>query len=231
MPIPKNQPAPSIQRLPSYLRLLETVKRRGERVVSCTYIAEELGQQSVQVRKDLAITGVTGRPKVGYRVDELVAAIKSCLGWDRKTNAFLVGVGNLGTAILNYEGFVVHGLNIAGVFDANPDLRGRSINGHQVLAVGDMAKTAKTFKTENGAAIALGIITVPGFAAQQVADKLVSVGVRAIWNYAPVTLELPPDVVCENVKLSESFAVLTNRMKVQEIEAKQKALEDFQATH
>lgn len=210
----KNLPVPSIQRLPTYLRLLEAAKVRGERVVSCTRIAEELGQQSVQVRKDLAITGVTGRPKVGYRVDELIDAIKRLLGWNRETNAFLVGVGNLGSAILNYRGFVVHGLNIVGVFDANPQLWGKEVKGRRVLPFDMMLDHALELQSQD-VDIEMGIITCPAFAAQEVADMLLKVGVRAIWNYAPATLELPQHIICENVKLSESFAVLTNRMKNQ----------------
>ncbi len=209
---PKNLPIPSIQRLPRYLRLLEEAKARGERVVSCTRIAEDLGQLSVQVRKDLAITGVTGRPKVGYRIDELVEAIRNFLGWNQTTNAFLVGVGNLGSAILNYGGFVAHGLNVVGVFDSNPTLCGKMVNGHKIIPFAEMLDYVKMLNGY-GASVQMGVITVPAVAAQEVADKLVKSGVRGIWNYAPTVLELPDHVVCENVKLSESFAVLTSRMR------------------
>ena len=211
----RNLPIPSIQRLPSYLRLLEEARDRGERVVSCTRIAEELGQLSVQVRKDLAITGVTGRPKVGYRVEELIAAIQSFLGWNEKTNAFLVGVGNLGSAILNYDGFAARGLNVVGVFDSNPAILGKKVKGHKVFAFDEMVDCANALKKEYGIEIEMGVITVPARSAQLVANRLVQIGARAIWNYAPTVLELPDNVVCENVKLSESFAVLTNRMRNQ----------------
>ena len=202
---------PSIRRLPSYLRLLKEAQARGETVVSCTRIAEEFGQLSVQVRKDLAITGVTGRPKVGYRIDELVEAIERFLGWDLKTRAFLVGCGNLGSAILNYAGFAAHGLEIVGVFDANPHLIGTTINGHAIESVDAMVSRAAALQ-DSRARIDMGIVTAPAFAAQSVADRLVEVGVRAIWNYSPAKLELPSSIVVENVKLSESFAVLTNRL-------------------
>lgn len=211
----KSLPVPSIQRLPSYLRLLEEAKAKGKHVVSCTHIAEELGQLSVQVRKDLAITGVSGRPKVGYNIDELINAIRDFLGWNQQTNAFLVGVGNLGSAILNYDGFVTHGLNIVGVFDSNPALRGKTVKGHTVVPFDDMLEYVEALK-ENDVFVKLGVITVPASAAQEVADKLVQIGVRAVWNYAPTVLELPESVICENVKLSESFAVLTNRMRNQD---------------
>ncbi|MBP3556200.1 MAG: redox-sensing transcriptional repressor Rex [Thermoguttaceae bacterium] len=208
----RNLPTPSVQRLPVYLRFLKEARRRGDDVVSCTRIAEEFGQRSVQVRKDLAITGVSGRPKVGYRVDELIEAIESFLGWDVKTTAFLVGVGNLGRALLNYEGFVEHGLDVAAAFDANPALFGQEINGRVVRPLDQIASTAARLR-EEGRIVEMGIVTVPARAAQPVADKLVGIGVRAIWNYAPVRLDLPNDVVYEEVKLSASFAVLTNRLR------------------
>ena len=208
----RNLPTPSVQRLPNYLRLLKEIQARGENVVSCTRIADEFGQLSVQVRKDLAITGVSGRPKVGYRIDELINAIERFLGWDVKTNAFLVGVGNLGSAILNYAGFVEHGLQIVGVFDANPELFGKVINERTIRPFAMIVERAAELK-KKGINVDMGVITVPACAAQNVADRLVQIGVRAIWNYAPAQLELPENVVCENVKLSESFAVLTNRMR------------------
>lgn len=208
----KNLPTPSIRRLPGYLRLLKAARARGERVTSCTRIAEELGQQSVQVRKDLSVTGVSGRPKVGYSIDELIDAIQDFLGWNRKTNAFLVGAGNLGAAIINYEGFAEHGLNIVGVFDSNPALFGSSIKGHKVMPVDDMLGCAKMLNGYD-IMVEMGVITAPASAAQTVANLLVEVGVRAIWNYAPAVLELPDYVLCENVKLSESFALLTSQMK------------------
>ena len=212
----RNLPTPSVQRLPVYLRLLKEARNRGDDVVSCTRIAEEFGQRSVQVRKDLAITGVSGRPKVGYRVDELIEAIESFLGWDVKTTAFLVGVGNLGRALLNYEGFVEHGLDVAAAFDANPALFGQEINGRVVRPLDQIASTAARLR-EEGRIVEMGIVTVPARAAQPVADKLVGIGVRAIWNYAPVRLDLPSDVVYEEVKLSASFAVLTNRLRRRDV--------------
>lgn len=209
----RNLPTPSIQRLPIYLRLLKETRRRGDDVISCTQIADAFGQLSVQVRKDLAITGVSGRPKVGYRVDELIEAIERFLGWDVKTTAFLVGAGNLGSAILKYEGFVEHGLDVVAAFDSNPELYGKTIGGRVVYPFDEMAAWAENLKQTQGRTVELGVVTVPARAAQLVADRLVEIGIRAVWNYAPVQLDLPDDVVYEEVKLSGSFAVLTNRLR------------------
>ena len=209
-------PTPSVQRLPSYLRVLRAAKERGERSASAAKIAEELGRQSVQVRKDLAITGVLGRPKVGFKIDELIDAIQSFLGWDQKTTAYLFGVGNLGTAILNYPGFVANGLEIVEVFDANPKLIGTTVCGRTIRAPQEAPKFAREFRETFGKSVDMGIITAPGAAAQSIADLLVKSDIRAVWNFAPATLDLPKTVLCENVKLSESFAVLTRRMKERE---------------
>jgi len=204
---PRNFPLPSIQRLPVYLRFLKEQRDRGELVVSCTRIAEEFGQLSVQVRKDLAITGIIGRPKVGYKIGELIDAIEDFLGWNTKTIACLVGAGSLGKAILGYEGFVEHGLDIRCAFDIAPNVVGTTIHGCPVYDFSEIEKIGAQHQ------FAVGILTVPATAAQWVANMLVKTGVQAFWNYTPARLELPPNVICENVKLSASFAVLSRCMK------------------
>lgn len=203
----KSFPIPSIQRLPVYLRFLKEQKNRGEALVSCTRIAEEFGQLSVQVRKDLSITGITGRPKVGYRVSELIDAIEAFLGWNGKINAFLVGAGSLGSAILGYEGFSEHGLNIVAAFDINPEKIGKVIHRCPVYDMKEMPDIGSKEQIE------IGILTVPSSAAQETAAMLLRVGTQAIWNYTPVRLDLPSEIICEDVKLSASFAVLSSRLK------------------
>lgn len=203
----KSFPIPSIQRLPVYLRFLREQQRRGETLVSCTRIAEEFGQLSVQVRKDLSITGITGRPKVGYRVNELIDAIEEFLGWNQKTNAFLVGAGSLGSAILGYEGFVEHGLKIVAAFDVDPSKIGQTIHDCPVYDLKEMIERGRSGNID------IGILTVPSSAAQETASQLLQIGVRGIWNYTPVRLDVPTDIVCEEVKLSASFAVLSSRLK------------------
>jgi redox-sensing transcriptional repressor len=200
-------PIPSIQRLPVYLRFLKEQQSRGEVLVSCTRIAEEFGQLSVQVRKDLSITGTSGRPKVGYRINELIEAIEDFLGWNRKINAFLVGAGSLGSAILGYAGFAEHGLNIVAAFDTDPVKIGNTIHHCPVYDINQMIEMGK--KT----AIEIGILTVPFSAAQETANMMIQIGVLGIWNYTPIRLDIPPEIVCEEVKLSASFATLSCRLK------------------
>ena len=205
---PRSFPLPSIQRLPVYLRFLKEQQDQGESIISCTHIAEEFGQLSVQVRKDLAITGIIGRPKVGYKIDELIDAIEDFLGWNTKTSACLVGAGSLGKAILGYEGFAEHGLDIRCAFDVAPKVVGTTIHGHTVHHLSEIKKLGNQHR------FAIGILTVPATAAQRVANILLDVGVYAFWNYTPTRLELPPGIICEDVKLSASFAILSCRMKV-----------------
>ena len=206
-PQPRSFPLPSIQRLPVYLRFLKEQRDRGENVVSCTRIAEEFGQLSVQVRKDLSITGIIGRPKIGYKIVELVEAIEDFLGWNIKTSACLVGAGSLGRAILGYEGFVEHGLDIRCAFDVDPKVVGTTIHGRPVHHVSEIPTIGVQQQ------FVIGILTVPATAAQRATNALLETGVKAIWNYTPVRLELPANVICEDVKLSASFAVLSSRMK------------------
>jgi len=202
----KNYPIPSIQRLPIYLRFLKEQRLQGETGVSCTQIADELGQLSVQVRKDLAITGISGRPKVGYQIDDLINAIEIFLGWNKTTHAFLVGAGSLGSAILGYKGFTSFGLQIVAAFDNDSGKLGKTIHGCQVHHIDEMIGMKLDKKID------IGILTVPANAAQSVAKLLVDVGVRGIWNYTPIRLDLPDHVACEQVKLSASFAVLSRTM-------------------
>lgn len=203
----KGYPSPSLQRLPLYLRQLKQYQREGVERASCTRIAQDLGLISVQVRKDLSMTGISGRPKVGYNIDELINRIESFLGWDKKRKAVLVGAGALGGAILGYAGFVEHGLSICAAFDVDKNKIGTSIRSCPVYSIDDL----ESFVEQNQ--IVIGIVTVPQSVAQLVADKMIHAGIRAIWNYSPVRLVTPPSVVCETVQLSSSFAVLSSKVK------------------
>lgn len=203
----KSFPLPSIQRLPVYLRFLKEHRKRGETSVSCTRIADEFGQLSVQVRKDLSITGIAGTPKIGYDITKLIDAIEDFLGWNNKTNAYLVGAGSLGNAILGYDGFCEHGLNIVAAFDVDPEKIGRVIHRCPVYDLAEMEQRGQKDQIE------IGILTVPAAAAQEMALRLIKVGIKALWNYTPVRLDLPLDMICEDVKLSASFAVLSSRLK------------------
>jgi redox-sensing transcriptional repressor len=202
----RSAPLPSVRRLPAYLRLLHELRARGRDVVSCTHIADDLGLVSVQVRKDLAITGIVGKPKVGYQIPELIAAIEEFLGWNNTRDAFLIGAGCLGAALLGYEGFAEFNLNVLAGFDVNPAKIGTQINGKDIFAMEKLPNLVKRMH------VLIGILTVPAAAAQEVADALIRSGIRAIWNYTPVKLRVPDSVVVEDVKLAASLAALSSRL-------------------
>lgn len=196
---------PTLRRLPSYHRFLVRYQQQGATTVSCTDIAQELKVYPTQVRKDLAVTGITGRPKVGYGVPELLRAIESFLGWNDHKSAFLAGVGNLGTALLGYGGFEQHGIEIVAGFDTDPNKVNTEVHGKEILAMESLTQLAARMH------IHMGIVTVPAAAAQEVADMMVDGGITAIWNFAPVTLRVPDGVVVQNEDLAGSLSVLSKR--------------------
>ena len=202
----KTAPLPSVRRLPSYLRLLNELQARGRDVVSCTHIADDLGLVSVQVRKDLAITGIVGKPKIGYQIPELMAAIETFLGWNNVKDAFLIGAGSLGAALLGYEGFKEFHLNVLAGFDVDPAKIGTQIHGKDIFPMERLPNLVKRMH------VLIGILAVPAVAAQNAADIMVRSGMRAIWNYTSVQLRVPDIVVVEDVKLAASLAVLSSRL-------------------
>jgi redox-sensing transcriptional repressor len=196
--------APSIRRLPSYLHIIRV--HEGEEYISGTVIARELNLESIQVRKDLSITGIVGKPKKGYPMGELIDAIEHFLGWDSPQDAVLVGVGNLGTALLGYSEFQFHGLNIMAAFDTNPRKIGSVVHGVKILNAATMDIQIRNF----GAKIA--ILTVPRDHAQESADALASAGIRGIWNFTSVKLKVPDTVIVQKEDLTSGYAMLCVKM-------------------
>lgn len=197
---------PSIRRLPSYLHIIKQVMEDGNKFISATFIAKELNLEPIQVRKDLAITGITGKPKKGYPVEQLIADIEHFLGWDKTKNAVLVGAGNLGTALSGYQEFKIHGLNIIAAFDKNHEKVGKNIHGISVYPIESLQEKAK----ELNACIA--VLTLPSSEAQEAANIIVASGIKAIWNFTNVKLKVPEDVVCQREDLTSGYAMLCIKM-------------------
>ena len=174
--------------------------------MSCTHIAADLGLDPTQVRKDLAVTGIIGKPKIGYDLQALVGAIETYLGWNNVTDAFLVGVGSLGRALLGYQGFAAYGLNIVAAFDCDPAKVGKVVHGKQVLPVEKLVSLTQRMK------VRIGVLTVPAASGQVAADLMVRAGIVAIWNFSTAQLEVPAGVIVENVDLSASLAVLSRKL-------------------
>lgn len=196
-------PQASLFRLAQYHHYLSEIRDRGITRTSCSVIGRELNCVPVQVRKDLQYTGAVGRPKTGYLVSELIHSIEAFLGWDNNNQAFLAGAGNLGTALLGHERFTRFGLRIVAAFDTDTLKIGTSIHGRTVLPIECLAELAQRM------GVHLGIITAPAEHAQAIADEMVKGGIRAIWNFAPLRLKLPPNIILQSEDLYSSLAALS----------------------
>lgn len=194
---------PTIKRLPSYLHIVEAAHREGKEYISGTVIADELELEPIQVRKDLAITGIVGKPRLGFPVARLIEAIERFLDWNNNHRAILVGAGHLGTALMGYTEFSRHGLSILAAFDADPTKVGTRINNIEVYAASTLSAKIAELDVE------LAILTVPSPHAQQIAESLVEAGIKAIWNYTNAKLKLPRNVIVQNEDLSSGYAVLS----------------------
>lgn len=196
----------TIRRLPIYLHYLKSLDV-SQPNISATQIAGALNLGEVQVRKDLASISCGGKPKVGYEVDKLIRELESYLGANDENSAVIVGVGRLGQALLEYDGFEQFGLEIVAGFDVREELFGKSIGGKPIFD----EKQIASYVSDNG--IAMAIITVPAVYAQATADKLIESGIKAIWNFSPTHIVVPDSVVVKNENLAASLAVLSKQLK------------------
>ncbi len=200
-------PKSTLSRLPIYYCYLQERLREGQMFVSSRAMAESLALNAVQVRKDLAtVSSVHGRPKMGFRTEQLLKDMKSYLGYDNYNEVVLVGVGGLGKTLLQYPGFKNYGLDVVAGFDVDERVIGKTVGGkpvYSMMKLGDMVRRL---------GVKLGIIAVPGPQAQVVADELVSSGIKAIWNFAPAHIELPAGVIFKSENLAASLAVLSSRL-------------------
>lgn len=188
---PKNKvevPDIVVSRLPLYLRALNFLAEEGVETISSAELAQRLGISSAQIRKDLSFFGEFGKQGTGYNVEFLRKKIKEILNLTRIWDVALVGAGDLGHALVHYGGFLGQGFRISLVFDNNPQKIGQEIAGLVIQPANRMKELIR----QHG--IQIAIIAVPASAAQKVTDELVAAGVRAILNYAPITLKVPPDV-------------------------------------
>jgi redox-sensing transcriptional repressor len=197
---------PCVKRMPAYLQLLRVLQSEGREHVSGTVLASVHNLEPVIVRKDLALTGAVGTPRIGFRIDELIATIERFLGWDNQTKAVLVGVGSLGTALLGYQGFQNFGFRFVGAFDRDPKVVGKWIHGRKVQAVEHLIPFVRRSE------IRLGVLTVPAPVAQETAELMVCSGIKGIWNFTPAKLRLPEQVVTQKEDLAEGLAVLSHRL-------------------
>jgi redox-sensing transcriptional repressor len=212
LPSDASVPKVVVSRLSLYLRELQRLVASGQQTISSNQLGALLGFSDAQVRKDLGFFGQFGYPGVGYRCDELIRAMQDILGTNHSWNVAMVGVGNLGQALLGYRGFGRQNFAIAAAFDADPTKVGQTVQGLRIQPLEELAATIR----EQG--IRLGMIVVPAEQAQEAANRLVAAGIEGIVNFAPVTLALPPHVQNVGVDLAIeleqlSFAVTSKLAK------------------
>lgn len=189
-------PKTTIERLPLYYRCLGKLRKKDIEVVSSRELGDQLGIPSTQVRKDLSYYGEFGRRGVGYEVADLQKHLEKILGLNQTWPMVLVGAGNLGRALVNYEGFKRLGLRFELVFDADLDKIGNRIGDLEVYSIKELNERLE------GSNIKIGVIAVPASAAQEVADALVDSGIRALWNFSPARIKVPEKVILRNEDLS-----------------------------
>ncbi|MEG0529355.1 MAG: redox-sensing transcriptional repressor Rex [Bacilli bacterium] len=196
-----------ITRLPLYLNYLKSLDYDDLTLVSTQSIATGLNINAEVVKKDIAaISSEKGMPRKGRSVVLLVKDLEKFLGAGCQINAVLIGTGHLGKALLNYDGFSEYGLNIIAAFDSDPRCREIDVCGINVYSMSLLDNIIKDKHAE------IGIITVPSHAAQSVAEKLVQAGIKAIWNFAPINLNLDPSIIVANVNMASSLAVLSHQL-------------------
>ncbi len=201
-------PEPTVRRMPGYLNLLKDVQRRDDQFITAPAIAKLMHLDPTQVVKDLSFTGISGKPRVGYIVSELVLALEEFLGYNRTHEAFLVGAGYLGSALIQYQGFRESGLKIVAAFDIDKRKVGTELAGVPVFHLDKFRDLASRLH------ISIGILTTPASAAQAVADLMVGWGIRAIWNFAPIPLIVPNHVIVQDTHIYANLAVILNKLKL-----------------
>lgn len=188
-------PQPTIERLPIYYRSLLQMKEEGIKTVSSEDLGTRIGINSAQIRKDLTYFGEFGRRGIGYEVESLITHIIGILGLEQERKMILVGVGNLGTALIRYTAFSAGNFHMTGAFDSDPEKIGQEVEGIKVYDLDLMGKMIKDEKVD------VGVITVPAADAQRVADALVEAGISGILNFAPTQVIVPENVQLRNVDL------------------------------
>lgn len=192
-----------VKRLPRYYRYLGELMEAGTERISSGELSKLMNVTASQIRQDLNNFGGFGQQGYGYNVEYLYNEIGRLLGVDRRHNIIVVGSGHLGQAIANYTNFERRGFIVKGMFDKNPDIIGRNVRGIKIMGMEEIGDFIKKNKIE------IAALTLPKQQAPEIAENLVSYGIKGIWNFAHVDLKLPKGIVVENVHLSESLMRLS----------------------
>jgi redox-sensing transcriptional repressor len=197
----------AIRRLPHYLKYLKNLDTASNDHISASLMAADLQLYEGLVRKDIAaVSSVSGKPRVGFKVDDLISDIEYFLGYDMPNRAVLAGAGHLGKALLCYRGFESYSLEIVAAFDIAEKLIGRQICGKEVFPLQKACDLCPRLNVQ------IAIITAPAAVAQEVCDIFVGAGIMAVWNFAPVQLSVPRGILVQNENMAESLAILSNHL-------------------
>lgn len=199
-------PEPTLRRLPWYLAYVSMLRWNNVEYVSSTQISKELNVDASQIAKDLSFLNLKGKTRIGYEVRLLERELQDFLGFLTKHNAVIVGAGSLGAALMADSGLRHYGLNVVAGFDINPTIIGTAISGVPVYHFETIGEMRRMLKAE------IGIVSVPVENAQTVADTLVAVGFKALWNFTPYRIRVPEGIVIQNTSIYAHLAVMYNRM-------------------
>lgn len=203
-------PEPTLRRLPWYLSNIKLMKEKGEQYVSSTQISKEINIDASQIAKDLSYVNISGRTRVGYNIDALIEVLENFLGFTNMHKAFLFGVGSLGAALLRDSGLQHFGLEIVAAFDVNPELVGKDLDGIPIFHSDDFEAKMKEYDVN------IGVLTVPINIAQEITNKMVDGGIKAVWNFTPFRIRVPENIVVQNTSLYAHLAVMFNRLNFNE---------------
>ena len=212
-------PEQTLRRIPLYHQILAEMQARGEAFVSSHHLAQFFRIDDTQVRKDVSLIGYKGKPKAGYSVLGLKMAIEESLGINHENTAILIGAGHLGSALSQYPGLAQYGLRIVAIFDNDPGKVGSILGAFTILPMESLPQVVRSFE------VRIAIICVPKAAAQPVVEKVVSLGIRAIWNFSPTQLSVPSDLIVRSENIALGFAILSHYLK------RRKKAEELAASH
>jgi redox-sensing transcriptional repressor len=207
-PLKKKIPHMTISRLARYLNCLSLLPQEHYKEISSKELASKINLKPTQVRQDFHHFGGFGQAGYRYKVEDLIIGLEKIMGLDAHQSMIVVGLGHLGQAIANYRKFERLGLHIAGLFDVNPRLIGLEIRDVKVRDLDEIPEVVEETNTT------IGIIATPADAAQKTADLLVRAGIKGIWNFSPMNIFAPPDVVVQNEHLSVGLMTLSYKLKV-----------------
>jgi len=201
-------PEPTLRRLPWYLAYVRILDKLHVETVSSTQIAKELNVDASQIAKDLSFLNIKGKTRIGYDVHQLCRELADFLGFKRKHNAVVIGVGSLGGALIQDVGLAQYGLNIVAGFDVKPSIVGTTICGIPVYDIAQLPQRRQEYN------VSIAILTVPVEDAQQAADTVIAGGIKAIWNFTPYRIKVASDIVIANTSIYSHLAIIYNRMEM-----------------